>query len=350
LDPFTHALFGYVFIFWAGKIRPIPKKYQFAIIMGSVLPDLDVFLNWVSYLAPKFYWLEHRAMSHSLLGVIPYILIVAGFLSIPRIKDKLFTNWLKEKPNFFSLNSLLAFYIGALIHFLADFFVPTGMMLFFPISFNWYSVKILSSNNIHTIAAIMFATTIWPMKWDYKRRNKALAFFILTFTCFSAVRISVNIRANQLFQQKYGASQFSSSEYIFSYNVNYQIYDASNPDNRTFLVAIIDGLKMEFVSEEFIPEIRIRTNNATLQSIGNNLVNVTRSNPHYYRFWQKNNILCAEAKQLTNDDWLIRWFAPIRQAEKRTQLLFLNIERPLEVVFHINASGIITHIDRPLSV
>jgi len=350
LDPLTHAIIAYVLIFWANKIKPIPKKYQFAVLIGSILPDLDIFFNWVAYLAPKMYWLEHRAMGHSLLGVIPYVLVVAGFFSIPKIKDRFFTKWLNEKPNFFSWKSLLAFYIGTLIHFVPDFFVPTGMMLFFPISFNWFSVKILSTNNIHTITAFMFATTVWPMKLDYKRRNQALAFFIITFACFSAVRISVNIRANQLFQQKYGASQFSSSELIFSYNINYQIYDTSNPANRTFLVAIIDGLKMEFVSEEFIPEIRIRTSNATLQSIGYGLVNTTRNNPHYYRLWQKNNLLCAEANRLPDGGWVIRWFAPIREAEKRTQILFLDIHSPLEVVFHMSSSGMITQITRPLSV
>jgi len=350
LDPFTHAIIAYVLIFWINKIRPIPKQYQFAVIMGSLLPDLDYFFNWVAYLAPKAYWLEHRAMGHSLLGVIPFVLLVAGFFSIPKIKDKFYTSWSGEKPNFFSWKSILAFYIGALIHFLPDFFVPTGMMLFFPISFNWYSIKILSTNNIHSLTAIMFATTIWPMKWDSKRRNKALAFFILTFTCFSAVRISVNIRANQLFQQKYGASQFSSNEFIFSYNINYQIYDSSNPGNRTFLVAIIDGLKMEFVSEEFIPEIRIKSNNATLQGIGYNLINITKNDPHYYRLWQKNNLLCAEANRLPDGRWVIHWFAPIREAEKRTQILFLDISSPLEVIFYMSASGLITHIDRPLSV
>jgi len=107
---------------------------------------------------------------------------------------------------------------------------------------------------------------------------------------------------------------------------------------------------MEFVSEEFIPEIRVKSNNATLQGIGYNLINITKNDPHYYRLWQKNNLLCAEANRLPDGRWVIRWFAPIREAEKRTQILFLDISSPLEVIFYMSASGLITHIDRPLSV
>ena len=87
-----------------------------------------------------------------------------------------------------------------------------------------------------------------------------------------------------------------------------------------------------------------------LQSIGYHLINLTRDNPHYYRFWQKNNLLCAEANRLPDGSWKIRWFAPIREAEKRTQILFLDFTSPLEVIFHITASGSITQINRPFSV
>ncbi|NHJ39293.1 MAG: metal-dependent hydrolase, partial [Asgard group archaeon] len=151
-------------------------------------------------------------MGHSIFGVIPFVLIVGAILNISKIKNVIWSDEKYPDLKFWSWFGLLSIYIGSLAHILADFFVPTGLMLFFPFSFKWYGIRLLSTNNIQTIFAIIFVVSVWPLKWNRQRRNIALSLFIILFTFYSSVRLAVNLRSNNLFQEKYGPGLYSSSE------------------------------------------------------------------------------------------------------------------------------------------
>ncbi|MGC9778827.1 MAG: metal-dependent hydrolase [Candidatus Heimdallarchaeota archaeon] len=348
MDPLTHIAIAYCLIFWIQKFKKIPAKFMIPYLIGAVIPDLDIFFNWVVYLAPKLYWLEHRGMGHSIVGVIPYVILTAVTLNFSKIKRSI---WKEEKYpdlDFWSWEGIMFLYLGTLTHLLTDFFVPTGLMLFFPFSFKWYGLKILSTNNIHSILAAVFVLSIFPLNWNKRRRNIALTLFIISITFYSAVRVAVNINSSKVFEDKYGSSDYSSSELIFTYNVNYKVYDSTDNNNKTYVIAIIDGMQKKIVEEFFIPEIKIIDNASISQIL--QLVNVTRENSHYYRLWQKNQIVCAEVQKETDNSWLIRWFAPIREAEMRTKIGFIDYTGTTEVVFHITESGVITKIDRPLAI
>lgn len=349
LDPITHILIAYSLVAWIHKFRKIPYKILVPYLIGSVIPDLDVIFNFLVYFAPKAYWLEHRGMSHSFIGVIPYVFLVAAIMNIPKLKNKIWKNEQYHELNFLSWIGLLSLYLGTLTHLLADFFVPTGEMILFPFSFEWYGLKILSTNNIHSIAALIAALSIIPLNWNKRRRNTALLFFIVTFSFYSSARIAVNIRANNTFKEKYGEGFSSSNELVFTYNINYKVLDSTNPNNRTYIIAIIDGMDQSFIHEEIIPEVRIN-GNASQVIEGLILVNLTKENNHYYRLWQKNRIVCVEAEKDSATSWLIRWFAPIREAEKHIKIGNFEFRSSTEVIFHIQDNGLITKIVRPISV
>ena len=317
-------------------------------LIGAVIPDLDIIFNGIAYFVPKLYWLEHRGMGHSIVGVIPLVLLTAVILNVNKLKQGIWKEENYPELNFLSWGGVLFLYIGSLTHLLADFFVPTGEMLFFPFSFKWYGVKILSTNNIHSIFAAVFAFSFFPLKWNKKRRNIALTLFIIGIAFYSSVRVAVNLNSSKTFEDKYGASNYSSSELIFTYNVNYMVYDSSDSNNKTYVIAIIDGIEKQIVEEFFIPEIKITDNSST--SVVLPLVNITRQHNHFYRLWQKNQIVCAEIQKEADESWLIRWFAPIREAEMRTNVGFIHFTSSTEVVFHITENGIITKIDRPLTI
>ncbi|MHA1531378.1 MAG: metal-dependent hydrolase [Candidatus Heimdallarchaeota archaeon] len=349
MDPITHVLLAFSMVVWFHKFRKIPYKILIPYLIGSVIPDLDYIFNLLVYFAPKLYWLEHRGMSHSFVGVIPYVFLVAAILNIPKLKNKIWKDEHYSELNFFSWIGLLSLYIGTLTHLLADFLVPTGEMILFPFSFEWYGLKILSTNNIHTIAALIVALSIIPLKWNKRRRNAALLFFIVTFSFYSSARIAVNIRANNTFKEKYGEGFYSSNELVFTHNINYKVLNSTNPNNRTYIIAIIDGMAQSFIQEEIIPEVRI-TGNSSQVIQGLILVNLTKANNHYYRLWQKNRIVCVEAEKDSATSWLIRWFAPIREAEQQVKIGNFDFRSSTEVIFHIQDNGLITRIIRPISV
>jgi len=349
LDPFTHILIAFCFVIWIQKFRKIPYRILIPYLIGSVIPDLDYVFNFITYFAPRLYWLEHRGMSHSFIGVIPLILLSAVILNIPKLKRKIWNEENYFELNFLSWVGLFSLYLGSLTHLLADFFVPTGEMILFPFSFEWYGLKLLSTNNFHTIAALIVVISIIPLKWNKRRRNASLLFFIVTFSFYTSARIAVNTRANNLFNDKYGEGFYSSNELIFTHNVNYKVFDSTNPDNKSYIIAIIDGMDQSFIYEEIIPEIKIK-GNSSLISQGLVLINLTKENNHYYRLWQKYRIVCVEAEKVSSTIWVIRWFAPIREAEKHVIIGNFSFQSSTEVVFHVQADGLITKIIRPISV
>ncbi|NHJ48760.1 MAG: metal-dependent hydrolase [Asgard group archaeon] len=349
MDSLTHLLIAYSLICWVKWFRKIPNKFLIPYLIGAVIPDLDVILNGLAYFFPQLYWLEHRAMGHSLVGVIPFVLISAALLNIPKVKNLIWKDDNYPDLKFWSPIGLLAMYIGSLAHLLADFFVPTGIMLFFPFSLRWYGVRLLSTLNIQTIAAVVTAVSFWPLKWNKRRRNITLSFFIIVFTFYSSVRIASNMRSSNLFQDKYGSSQYSSHEYIYTWNLNYNIYNDTDLNNKTYIFATIDGIQKEFISEELIPELRFYANQSDFPLL-HTLINLTRENWHYYRLWQKNQIVCAEVSKESNSSWIITWFAPIREIETNFSNNYITIGSSTRVTFHIQNDGNITKVIRPLSV
>ncbi|HUT81401.1 MAG TPA: metal-dependent hydrolase [Candidatus Bathyarchaeia archaeon] len=349
MDPLTHILIAYCLIFWIQKFKRIPITFLIPYLIGSILPDIDIVFNFIAYLAPKFYWIEHRAMGHSFVGVIPLVVIVALILGIPKLKKKIFKDEKYSELTFLSWTGLLGLYLGSLAHFLPDFFVPTGMMILFPFSFKWYGLKLLSTNNIHTIAALMAVTAFWPLKWNKQKKNAMLAFFIIIFTFYSSVRVAVNIRSTNLFEDKYGKGLYSSNELVYTQNINYRVFNSTDPQNKTYIITTINGMQQKFVREDFIPEIRILANKSEYTH-ALELLNLSRENPHFYRLKQKNQIVCAEIEQLAINEWRIHWFAPIREAEKRITIGSINYSSSTEVIFHFLNDGTITKIERPLAV
>jgi hypothetical protein len=120
-------------------------------------------------------------------------------------------------------------------------------------------------------------------------------------------------------------------------------------NNKTYIFATIDGIEKEFISEELIPELRFHANQTDFTLL-HSLVNITRDNWHYYRLWQKNQIVCAEVIKESNSSWIITWFAPLREIETNFNSHIINIDSSTRVIFHIQNDGNISRIIRPLSV
>ncbi|MBD3191519.1 MAG: hypothetical protein GF308_12795 [Candidatus Heimdallarchaeota archaeon] len=352
MDPITHALLGYSFIYWIKKVKPIPITLVIPFLIGSVLPDIDLLFAWVSYFLPQLFWVAHRTITHSFLGVIPFVLLAAYILNQPKMKNIFLKYSGQEEMNFWSIGSILALYLGTWNHFLADFFVPTGIMVLFPFSLKWYGIKVLTTNNLHTLVAFMYITTIVPLNWNKAKRNQVLMVFMVVFTVLASFRSVACINSIKVFREEYGANQsFSAHEIIFSNNIVYKIESKNDPLNRTITIAIIDGVEKKIISEQILPECRIMVNSSEDLLTGQNLVNITKTHPHYHRFQQKNSPICVIAQQEKNGCWSIRWFAPIREAELNTELAFFNYSSSSEaVVFKMTEDGTILKIIRPLFI
>lgn len=352
MDPLTHALLGYSFIYWFKKIKPVSLTVVIPFLIGSVLPDIDLLFAWVPYFLPQLFWIAHRTITHSLVGVIPFVILAAYLLNRPKMKSIFLKHSEQKKANFWSLGAIFSIYLGTLTHLLADFLVPTGIMVLFPFSLKWYGLKVLTTNNLHTLVAFMYLTTIFPLNWNKARRNQVLVGFMAVFTFLAVFRSIACINSINVFQEKYGSNQsFSAQEFIFSNNIVYKIETKNDPLNRTITIAVIDGLDKKIVSEQVFPECRIIVNSSEDLALGKQLINITKSHPHYYRFQQKNDPVCVIAHQEKGGHWTIRWFAPVREAELSTDLGFFNYSPTSEeVLFQMDDNGAILKIERPLFV
>jgi len=162
MDNLTHSLAGLA-LSQAG-LKTKTRKGLAALILGANMPDLDVFVGWVSW-APLA---THRGFTHSLVGgtiLMPPLL--AGLLwlldrwQIARGKGlrsgvPMHAGWL-----------LALCYLGALTHPLLDMQTTYAVQLFSPFSTRWFHTETLFIIDIWVWAGLGFAI------WLSRRRERS---------------------------------------------------------------------------------------------------------------------------------------------------------------------------------
>jgi inner membrane protein len=110
----------------------------FAGILGSVAPDLDVLLSFISSRNPQLYILIHGGITHSLAGGILASLLLFGIalaIAIP-------FPFLSEGGIVVRAAALVILLAGTLLHLLLDLMAFPGIPLWYPISDRKYTLGI----------------------------------------------------------------------------------------------------------------------------------------------------------------------------------------------------------------
>ena len=151
--PFTHALTAYLpakllerYARWK-----IPQHAFALLLFGAIVPDLDYLIDW------GFGTHIHRTLSHSLLGVLLFSVVVAVLLSLKKV------DWKK---------GTVAFAAGMLSHMLSDLFF--GPILFFwPLSFS-FSLPLFP-------VGTLFDGELWRLKYALLDISLGIAFIAFLY-------------------------------------------------------------------------------------------------------------------------------------------------------------------------
>lgn len=139
MDTITHIMIAFCFYLFFGYNLKERRMPLIPLMIGAAVPDFDYFFNLINC---QIFWLRHRAMFHSIVGIIPILLVLSLFLTIPKIKK-----FLVIKDNFPII--FLLMFLGFLIHLLFD--IAGGIMLLFPFSFEMYGTENPSTIPIYSI-------------------------------------------------------------------------------------------------------------------------------------------------------------------------------------------------------
>ena len=172
MDNFTHSLAG-----WAlgqAGLKTKSRKGLAALILGANAPDIDVFVQWVSW-EPLA---THRGFTHSLVGGVVILPVMLWGLLL------LLDRWQVSRGTTFKSGLaldrkwlLILCYIGALTHPLLDLQTTYSVQLFAPFSGLWWHTDTLFIIDavLWTILPLSIAISRWREKRGRPWRGAALA-------------------------------------------------------------------------------------------------------------------------------------------------------------------------------
>jgi inner membrane protein len=178
VDALSHSLVAWILFAAAGLVPLLP----FA-VLGTVIPDADIFFSFISDKEPSLYLFTHGGITHSLTGalilsVLSFGVIItfalAGIIPFPIVAGS----------GVFGFAAVLT---GALLHLAIDVLACPGIPLLAPFSDRKYTIGILPGPSILLafVALGLVLVTITQLL-DFSR---ALQFYTLILVIYIAVRV-----------------------------------------------------------------------------------------------------------------------------------------------------------------
>ncbi|MHA2364285.1 MAG: metal-dependent hydrolase [Candidatus Hodarchaeales archaeon] len=165
MDFFTHIIVSVS----VARLLFKDEHNQRAFIIGGMAPDFDVFVAWIPFFIPEFFFLSHRGIFHSFL-FIPLIVTFLIFLThsgdrINRFKHlKLF---LQDSYTEFNVYTVVCGFVGSCLHFLMDIVTHGGLPIFLP-----FSSQRLSTSTLSYFDPIVTLLSIISVIWFVLKRFK----------------------------------------------------------------------------------------------------------------------------------------------------------------------------------
>lgn len=173
MDMVSHALLGIAVAGFSGQTPDIHNQIYIAAVLGSQAPDADI----VALLRGKLTYLkQHRACSHSFLGVFMWAAVItAGMgLCMPALQLKQVFIW-----------ALL----GGLSHSVFDYFNTHGAALFWPIIKERKSFPLLN-----VFDPVLFCLLLYPYVLGLTALNTSIMIF-LSVIIYIVLRCLLRFRA-----------------------------------------------------------------------------------------------------------------------------------------------------------
>lgn len=152
MDSLTHAFLISAVAVMIGQVELIPF-----LILGSIIPDIDIIFKPFSDNSPKFYIFTHGGFTHSLLGSV-----ITGIIALLMVYI-VFSFFLVFITTQIAVGvlALVVVVAGAVIHVGVDFLSSPGVPVLYPFSDRKYSLNIFAGPSIFMFfISIIFGTLL----------------------------------------------------------------------------------------------------------------------------------------------------------------------------------------------
>ncbi|MEW6622470.1 MAG: metal-dependent hydrolase [Bacillota bacterium] len=153
MDIFTHTMAGLAIGALSGQPAALTNPLCLSCVLGAVAPDIDVTWGYNKLKKRKSLpgWLQHRSITHSLLGMPTLALFIAITIK-----------WFFPETSFWFL--FIFALLGTLSHSLLDLTNYHGVKLLWPLSPKSYSLNILPL--IDPVVIVLFIITVISRIWQ----------------------------------------------------------------------------------------------------------------------------------------------------------------------------------------
>lgn len=171
MDTVTHTMMAFsLALLLKGQSIEKSDHFKIPLIFGAILPDLDYIVNVIGVSSTI---VRHRGMFHSLIGIIPSVLLVSLIWFIPKFKTEAQCKYWKF---------LLLLYGGAIFHIMTDL-LGSGIMIGFPFSFKLYAPINLDLYYQYGLAlGFILGTMLIAKLWNtslFREKNHPKYFYVI---------------------------------------------------------------------------------------------------------------------------------------------------------------------------
>lgn len=185
MDIFTHALLPYL----TGSLVKLNKRDLAALVIGGIIPDLDLFFAWINYLYPSDILLTHRGITHTLIFGFLLSLIMLYMLSSSAAKSavrRIFADF----DIALSGRGLILIYAGVLSHLLLDYITAWGVPLFYPLDASRISADLFSPIEIVlSIASLAIIAALLRNGQNRSAMTRLTVIFLIVVLAVGLIRI-----------------------------------------------------------------------------------------------------------------------------------------------------------------
>jgi inner membrane protein len=314
MDIISHALLPYLL----GRFLRMDRKMLAAFVIGSVAPDLDVFILWLAQIFPSpDLLLVHRGITHSLIFGSLMALSVLLLISRPPGRD-IFRRWTAVEL-WLSWPVLAAALAGVLLHLFLDYLITKGVPLIYPLSTTRFSAEFLFHYEI-TILLFSAGAALWILRnfhagkpISQKANNRLLALFLVVLLMTGGLRVEGKERA--IYQEDSRLAEGPAEDFevfpdwgLFQWNIlegnesSFQVYSYDSLNNRTLYLDSYPKLHVEMEDDDPGPTTDLK-----------DALSLADSLPRVVLFrWRA----CAVAVNVSqnNRTWNIEYYDPVGRA------------------------------------
>ncbi|OPY37044.1 MAG: hypothetical protein A4E35_01507 [Methanoregula sp. PtaU1.Bin051] len=185
MDALSHALIAYILFSTPGLSPLIPF-----VIVGAVIPDIDIFFSPVADLNPSLYLFTHGGVLHSIAGALVLSLVTYA-VSVLLAAGAIIPAGIVSVTGIYGFAAILA---GALLHLAIDLPATPGIPVLAPFSNRQYSLNIFPGPSFLLAFAALGTALVTLLR--LLPFSSALLLFGSTVVAYIAVRAGMFLVAD----------------------------------------------------------------------------------------------------------------------------------------------------------